>query len=379
MSTHEIDPPLLPPTPPREAAARHGVRLAALIAAAVALHAVVLGGADWAWPTTEPPPLPAAAVQVRVVEAIAPVIVEAVVPVGAQAPAPVVVEAPAPVVVAPTMPARAPPALPTAPAAKAIVAPASDVRPAPAVEAPLAATPFQAARATASAPSADSVEDETIPLYRTRPAPAVTLRYELSRGALRGIGELAWRPQGDRYELTLEFRLGGLTLLSQSSTGGFDPAGLAPSRFTDQRARRGTTAANFQRTANKISYSGSSNEFALKPGAQDRLSWMLQLAAIVDAEPVLAAPGARIVMPVTGARGDAGVWVFRCIGSEAVDTRGGAINALKFVREPRQPYDTTVQVWLDPQRQHLPVRATQKSGGADEGFELRLLEAIAPN
>ena len=46
---------------------------------------------------------------------------------------------------------------------------------------------------------------------------------------------------------------------------------------------------------------------------------------------------------------------------------------------PREAYDTTIQVWLDPNRNHLPVRATQKSGGNDEGYELRLLELTAPN
>ena len=106
---------------------------------------------------------------------------------------------------------------------------------------------------------------------------------------------------------------------------------------------------------------------------------MLQLAAIVAAEPQLATPGAKVVMQVTGARGDAGVWVFRCLGLESVDTRAGALDALTFVREPREAYDSTVQVWLDPARQHLPVRATQKTGGSDEGLELRLVEVIAPN
>jgi len=106
---------------------------------------------------------------------------------------------------------------------------------------------------------------------------------------------------------------------------------------------------------------------------------MLQLAAIVSAEPQLAASGAKVVMQVTGARGDAGVWVFRCTGPETVDARGGAIDALKFVREPREAYDTTIQVWLDPKQGHLPVRATQKSGGSDEGYELRLVEVIASN
>jgi hypothetical protein len=238
--------------------------------------------------------------------------------------------------------------------------------------------PTLVAAAPAAAPSA-AADDESIPHYRTRLPPAATLRYEVSRGMLHGTGDLVWRPQADRYELKLDFKLSGLTILSQASSGAFDAAGIAPVRFTDQRFKRGTTAANFQREADKITYSGSASEFALRSGAQDRLSWMMQLAAIVAAEPQLAKPGAKVVMYVTGAHGDAGVWVFRCIGPEAVELRGAPVNAVKFIREPREPYDTAVQVWLDPKQHDLPVRATQKSGANDEGYELRLLEVRAAN
>ena len=345
MSTHDFGPKFLP-------------RLGGLIAAALLLHAVILGGADWVWPSNAPPPLPAAALQVRVVE---------------PPPAPVAVE---PVV------AIAPPPLKPA-VVRVRPAPMALTRAMPVAAEPVAVPPMQIAATAQVVAAPANPDDEAIPLYRTQLPPAATLRYDISRGLLHGTGELSWRPQAGAYELKLDFKLDGVTILSQASVGVIDAAGIAPLRFTDQRARRGTTAANFQRYkdkgGDKITYSGSQSEFALKPGAQDRLSWMLQLAAIVTAEPQLAAAGARVVMQVTGARGDAGLWVFRCIGAEAVDARGGPIDTLKFVREPREAYDTTVQVWLDPQQHHLPVRATQKSSGSDEGFELRLVELKAAN
>lgn len=341
MSTHRFGPKFLP-------------RLAGLIAVALLLHAAILGGARWVWPSNAPPPLPAVALQVRVV-----------VP-------------PKPAVVEPAVTAAVPRAVAVVPRARPAPKPIAVAHAAPVAQTPSVATPVPVAQ-TAPPVTPPRANEEPIPLYRTQLPPAATLRYQVSRGPLRGTGELVWRPQGDRYALTLDFKLGGLTILSQTSTGGFDAAGIAPLRFTDQRARRGTTAANFQRAAEKLTYSGSQSEFALRPGAQDRLSWMLQLAAIVSAEPQLAAPGARVVMYVTGARGDAGLWVFRSVGAESVDARGGAIDALKFVREPRELYDTTIQVWLDPQQHHLPVRATQQSGANDEAYELRLLEVTAPN
>jgi hypothetical protein len=99
---------------------------------------------------------------------------------------------------------------------------------------------------------------------------------------------------------------------------------------------------------------------------------MIQLAAIVAAEAPLREIGAKVVMPVVGAHGELSVWSFVCEGVESLTLAGADVDALKFVREPREPYDTRVQVWLDPARHHLPVRATQKAGPNDEGFELRL-------
>jgi hypothetical protein len=203
------------------------------------------------------------------------------------------------------------------------------------------------------------------------------LRYVMQRGVLSGNGVLSWRPDGEHYELKLVGSVAGLSVLTQISSGGFDAAGVAPLRFTDQRLRRGTRAANFQRDAGKITFSGPSTEFPLREGVQDRLSWMVQLGAIVAAEPQLRGVGAKVVMYVVGANGDAGVWTFDCTAVEPVTTGAGVVNALKFVREPREPYDTQVQVWIDPAQHHLPVRATQKSGPNDEGFELRLQSAEA--
>ena len=220
--------------------------------------------------------------------------------------------------------------------------------------------------------------DEPIPHYRTHMPPAALLRYDLQRGGLHGSGELLWRPDGDHYELRLDGRVGPLTVLTQVSSGGFDGAGLAPLRFTDKRLRRPVSAANFQREAGKITFSGPATEFALHAGTQDRLSWMLQLAAIVAAEPALRNAGAKVVMGVVGAHADAAVWAFRCVGREPVETAAGAVDSIRYVRDPRDPYDTTVQVWLDPQHHFLPIHATQKAGPNDEGFSLRLQEIAAP-
>ena len=96
---------------------------------------------------------------------------------------------------------------------------------------------------------------------------------------------------------------------------------------------------------------------------------MLQLPAVIESAPQHFGAGASVVLMVIGARGGADVWTFNVIGAEQI----GEIAALKLVREARKPRDVQVEVWLDPARGHIPLRAllTQPEGGAP--LELNLL------
>lgn len=349
--------------------------LAALVLAVLAAHALLLGGLDEFAAGAGRPSAPAPVVQVRDVPA-APV---AVVPVEKMV-------LPPPTAALP--PARPRAATPRPRAGSAPAAPPAEVAPVPlaepapepvadiaaAVESPASAPELAAPAQQAAAPTAVSDAAPELPIYPTRLPPAATLQYELQRGRLGGQGELHWQPEGDRYALQLVGSLAGISLLTQRSQGEIDAAGLAPQRFTDQRIRRAAQAANFDRAAGRITFSGPSFALPLRAGVQDRLAWMIQLAAIVAADPQRAVPEATTVLQVVGARGDAGLWVFRSTGLESLETAAGSIETLRFVREPRGPHDTGVEVWLDPARHHLPVRATMRNGGDGEALELRLRE-----
>jgi hypothetical protein len=211
-----------------------------------------------------------------------------------------------------------------------------------------------------------------VPVYPTRIPPPALLTYDLRRGMFSGTGALSWRPEGDRYSARLEGRIAGLTVLEWSSEGRFDRAGLAPDRYVDRRRTGSRQAANFQREAGKVSYSGPSIEHPLVPGAQDRLSWMLQIAAIARARPEAIAEAATISMWVSGARGDGDVWTFRSKGVQPLELAGTAVTTVKLQRLPREPYDTRVEVWLDPERGYLPVRARLTSGREDDVLDLVL-------
>ncbi len=243
--------------------------------------------------------------------------------------------------------------------------------------APASAPASAAAPSRAASSSFLAAGEEPPPTYRTQLPASVTLRYDVRRGFLRGTGEIRWHRAGDDYELRLEARIAGLTLMSQSSQGSVDATGLAPLRFTDQRARRAVQAANFRRDAGTISFSGPSTEWPLLPGTQDQLSWMIQLAGIVAAEPGRATEGGRISMVIVNARGGASVRTVRYVGRENVETSSGSVSAIKFVVDGRSTYDSSYEIWLDPEHDFLPARATQRNGTDESEFDL-LLEAIEP-
>ena len=346
----------------------HARRWAFLAGASVlvlALHIGLLGWAAPAWFDTEAAPAAVPVLQVRSVVRL---------------PAAPAMAAPAPaadaIATLPPLPppraataARATASAPLAPKAAAAVTPLTDAEATTRADAPAPLTPpvappampESAAAVLSLAALAQSATE--LPVYATRLPSAGRWNYRLQRGLVSGEATLSWAPQGDaRYEARLEGRVAGITMLDWVSRGAIDGAGIAPERFALRRRGRDQDAANFQRDAGKITFSGPTHELPLLRGVQDRLSWMLQLPAIVEADPAHYGPGTQIRLMVVGARGGAAVWAFKVVGPEALGSR----SALKLVREAEHIHDTRAEVWLDPARGHLPLRAVlaQTEGGA---------------
>lgn len=280
---------------------------------------------------------------------------------------PAAVQAPqAPAIAAPKAAPKAARPPPPKPAASAVPALPPPPEPATGLAQPAPATPTPAAVTASEPPAAPAID---VPVYATRLPPAGTWRYQLTRGIASGDALLSWSPtEQQRYELKLEGSIAGISVLDWVSSGAIDGAGIAPDRFVIRRRGRDSQAANFQRDAAKITFSGPTHELPLIAGVQDRLTWMLQLPGVIEAAPQRFGAGASVVLMVIGARGGADVWTFNVIGTERV----GEIAALKLVREARKPRDVRVDVWLDPARGHIPVRAllTQAEGGP--ALELQL-------
>lgn len=335
-----------PPSPGR----RRARLLVAATLVVLAAHGLLLFGLVPAWIDPDDTPAAPPRLAVRSVAAPTAALADAAPPaVAAAAPKPVRV-ARAPQVPKPeTEPEPAPAPAAAAPAAPA--PPAPEAMPAP---------------AAVMAEAAPAVE---LPVYATRLPAAGRWRYQLQRGIAAGEADLSWAPARDgRYELHLEGRIAGVTVLDWVSQGAVDAQGLAPERFAIRRRGRDHQAANFQRDAGKITFSGPTYELPLLPGVQDRLGWLLQLPAVIEAAPERFGPGSRVVLMVVGARGGADVWTFNVIGADHVaDTP-----VLKLLREARRPRDTQVEIWLDPARGHLPLRARMSQPDGGPSLELQL-------
>ena len=148
----------------------------------------------------------------------------------------------------------------------------------------------------------------------------------------------------------------------QRSQGRITPEGLAPSYFADRS--RGEQATHFDREKGRIVFSNNRPEAALASGMQDRLSLMLQLAALVAGRPERYPAGTQIDVPTVSTR-EAEIWTFVVVGEDELQLPGGAVRALKLQRLPRKEFDVKVELWLAPRMDYAPVRVRLTNPNGD--------------
>ncbi|MBX3660466.1 MAG: DUF3108 domain-containing protein [Ramlibacter sp.] len=235
-------------------------------------------------------------------------------------------------------------------------------RPSDATEIIATAAPAEVAAATPPPPAAQDVQ----PLPAAFSLPGSTrLRYEV-RGEVRHIpyradGLLQWSHDGSNYQARLEISALLVGTRQQTSVGRVTPDGLAPVRFSDRS--RSEQAAHFERDKGRISFSNNAPSVALQPGAQDRLSLLIQLGAMVAGDPARFKPGTSLAVQTASVR-EADVWVFTVAAAETLALPGGERRTLKLIRNPRHEFDQKVELWLSPDMDYLPVRLklTQANG-----------------
>jgi hypothetical protein len=240
--------------------------------------------------------------------------------------------------------------------------PATTTAPAPALAAPTG-TPASGPPPPAAPAASSGPTPETAPL---RVPASVRLKFAVTgqQGAvpLQGVfGELAWTQDGGAYDAHLTLRFLFKTLRTQHSSGVIGPTGIEPLRFSD--TRKTEMASHFVRDRGEVVFSNNAPSAALLPGAQDRLSVMLQLGALLAGDPARYPQDGAIAVQTVGSR-DADIWLFKVGPEETLVLPMGEIAARRLTRNARQPFDDTVELWLAPALGHLPVRIrlTQPNG-----------------
>jgi hypothetical protein len=212
-----------------------------------------------------------------------------------------------------------------------------------------------------------------MPHHPTQLPPAQTMVLRVTRGNAVGQGSLRWAHGEGRFALALQTESAlqteaTLPPVDWHSEGATSADGLLPERMEVRQRGRATHAANFQLERQVATFSGPRTQQPIAAQSQDRVSWLLQLPAIVQAQPERMVPGHVVPVHVVGARGDAAVWMFTVQGMEALalGERGITLPALKLTRQATRAYDTNVELWLDPSRHHLPLRWRWQAQGSHQ-------------
>lgn len=239
----------------------------------------------------------------------------------------------------------------------------------PSTPAPPSNAPPSPASSPAPPPSAPPVPPTTPP-QSARLDYAVVSQNVKEANPIYGRGTITWATADGRYATDLKAAADVFVfkfdVLSSHSEGAIGPGGLLPDRYLESPRKRATVATNFNRDARQsVTFSASPATVPLPPGAQDRLSVLFQIGALLLADPRKTAPGTSFEIPVAGVRGDVETWRFDVIGPETLDTGVGTLSTTHLRRAARPgTNDRTIDVWVAQSDGGYPARVlyTEPSG-----------------
>lgn len=228
---------------------------------------------------------------------------------------------------------------------RAVVAPAPQ-----AVAAPTPSAPAPRPRETAppsqpvASPSREAAPALTLPTSGRWP-------YRLLWQGQEGEAWLDWLRSESHYRLTLERRTAERRLPQWLSEGRWTAQGLVSERFAAQRGPR--------------SWRRIHDEADAEDG-QDRLSWMMQLPALLQVRPQVS----DVVLRVRDWRGRPHDWVFQRQGDDVVHLPDGQQRAAQHWRRlPQGEAQVEIALWLDPADGHRVLRVVHRLQG-EERWEL---------
>jgi hypothetical protein len=199
--------------------------------------------------------------------------------------------------------------------------------------------------------------------YKVDMPPSADITLDVARTDANGTkwsGDalLSWRVTPSRYRVQVEAGIrvmfAHVNLLTLVSEGTVGDEGFVPTLMTEKRRGRAMTATHFNRQDGTLTFSASTAKYPLVPGAQDKASVPLQLAAIARGDSKQLSGNIDILV---GEDRDASVFTFTVAGQEQIDTRLGRINAWHLVRPPKPgSYNSRLELWLAPAYGWYPVQ-----------------------
>ncbi|RSZ56942.1 DUF3108 domain-containing protein [Massilia atriviolacea] len=252
---------------------------------------------------------------------------------------------------------------PADPAAAPVQASAAEM--APAVELAASGTPPEPP--VAQAAPAEPVK----PALKASLPPSAELNFDVARtdrdgGTWSGVSSIAWKQAGGAYTLSMEASVSVLVarvnLVLLTSEGTLGPGGIIPRTTTEKRRGKSQTATHFGGPDGKITFSASERSYPMVAGAQDKASFLMQLAAIGRADSAQFASGVELFV---GEEKDANPFGFVLVGQEDIDTRMGRMATWHLARPPRPgAYNSRLDIWLAPAHNWYPVqiRNTESNG-----------------
>lgn len=167
---------------------------------------------------------------------------------------------------------------------------------------------------------------------------------------------MKWVQNGRQYSITGEASVLFLSVLSYRSEGYLGEVGILPELYTEKRLGKSSTNTHFHRERQTISFSASTNSYAVKGGEQDRGSVFWQLAGLARGNPDKWQAGLSFDLIIAGSR-TADPWRVTVHGMAPIALGQGRTDAWHMtLARPDGGNDYQLEVWLAPAQDWYPVK-----------------------